>query len=74
MQTLTWNPAPTGQGDCTVDWLLTMSDSSMIDVTIFVTDFANSATKTIEIYTEDRTKAGIYDFTVTVEYTTNPAV
>ena len=66
--TLSWLPAATGIPECgNVIWNLGMVDSKPIDSSIFTQDFS-LATKTLDIYSTDVTKARSYDFLVTVYY------
>ena len=68
LKALSWSPAATGIADCgTVEWQLTMLDSSPIDTAVFTENFSLS-TKTMNIYSTDVSKASIYVFEVRVLY------
>lgn len=72
---LTWTPSATGISGCgNVLWSLSMTDLSTIDAAVFTYDFTSSSTKTLDIYSTDVAKAGLYDFLVTVYYDVQTAV
>ena len=50
-----------------------MVDTSPVDTSVFTANFINP-TKTLVIYSIDVSKAGFYDFLITVFYTVQPTV
>ena len=56
-------------------WAITLTDgSSPIDSSIFTEGDYTAATKTIDIFTADISKAATYNIRVTVSYTDHPGV
>ena len=73
-KSLPWTPASTGDVVAcgSVSWWLSVAGGS-IDASVFTNDFS-TATKTLDIFTNDSGKAGTYEFTVTVYYDNEPSV
>lgn len=80
METLSWTDShvssDNGLTDCgALVWTVTQTDSiTPIEGSVFTTEDLSDVTKTLDVYTEDYSKAQTYAMRVTVSYSSYPAV